>query len=248
MQANFLRTLWIMFMSVVLILSVSFRALGKSVLGTMSRKWCDQTLNTWAKRTLALLNVHYRIHNPHQISPKAGIPTIIVCNHASHYDIPLSFLIFPNISLRMLAKKELGRIPIWGNAMRAAGFPFVDRQNRRKAIENLQHVEELLKTGIVMWIAPEGGRSANGQLLPFKKGAFITAIQTHATIIPVVIRGANEILPARTWKFKLNQQVDIYVDKPIDASKYSLDNKEVLIETVFNRMHDLLLGNDHAGH
>ena len=240
MKTHFFRTLWIMCMSVYLILNLSFRALTKSACGTLNRKWCDDALLDWSKRTLALLNVHCRIYNPHQVSPQPGQPTIIVCNHASHYDIPLSFLLFPHISLRMLAKQELGKIPIWGNAMRSAGFPFIDRKDRRKAIENLQRVEELLKNGIVIWIAPEGTRSPDGQLQPFKKGAFITAIQTHATIIPVVIRGAHNILPARTWQFKLNQQVEMHVAEPIDAGIYTLENKEVLFATVFQRMQQLL--------
>jgi 1-acyl-sn-glycerol-3-phosphate acyltransferase len=240
MQANVFRTLWIMFMSVTLIVAMSLHALIKSMLGTLTRTWCDQSLVQWSQRVLALVKVHYRIHNPHQVAPVAGTPTIIVCNHASHYDIPLSFLIFPHISLRMLAKQELGQIPIWGHAMRSADFPFVNRQNRAKAIENLQRVQELMKSGIVIWIAPEGTRSNDGQLQPFKKGAFITAIQTNATIIPIAIRGANAILPPRTWKFRLDQQVDIHVGKPIDASQFNLDNKDDLIAETFDCMQKLL--------
>jgi 1-acyl-sn-glycerol-3-phosphate acyltransferase len=240
MKAGRLRTLWIMFMSVYLILGVSVRAIIKSRFGTLNRAWCDHTLNEWSTKTLALLNVHYHIYNPNQTHVQAGVPTIIVCNHTSHYDIPLSFLAFPNVSLRMLAKHELAKIPVWGHAMLKSEFPTVNRQDRQKAIQDLQYVQELLKSGIVMWIAPEGTRSDDGTLKPFKKGAFITAIQTQATIIPIVIRGANQILPPRTWQFQLNQHAEIHIGTPVNTTGYSLDTKQELIDTVFAQMDQLL--------
>jgi 1-acyl-sn-glycerol-3-phosphate acyltransferase len=95
-------------------------------------------------------------------------------------------------------------------------------------------------SGIIMWIAPEGTRSKDGKLAPFKKGAFITAIQAKATIIPIGIRGAYDILPARTFQFNINQTAEVHIGKPIDASKFTLENKEKLLEEVFQSVKDLV--------
>ena len=91
-----------------------------------------------------------------------------------------------------------------------------------------------------MWIAPEGTRSKDGKLAPFKKGAFIMAISAKATIIPMGIRGAHHILPARTHQFNLNQTAEIHIGKAIDAGRFTLDNKEELIKEVFQSMQALV--------
>ena len=141
--------------------------------------------------------------------------------------------------MRMLAKKELSKVPFLGRAMKAAEFPFVDRKNRRQAIKDLAYAKELMESGIVMWIAPEGTRSKDGKVAPFKKGGFITAIQSKATIIPMAIRGAHDILPARTYQLNINQQAEIHIGQAIDASQYTLENKNELMEKVHQEIKKL---------
>lgn len=240
MKASKLHTLWIMLASALYTVDITFRSIVKYYSGKTNRAWVDATIQGWAKRILNLVKVKCKIINPHHVEPKPGQPTIIMCNHSSLYDIPLSMLAFPRHSMRMLAKKEMSRIPIVSQGMTAAEFPFIDRKNRRQAIKDLEVVERLLKSGIVMWIAPEGTRSPTGKLAPLKKGAFITAIQAKAMIIPIGIRGAYNILPARTFQFNLNQQTEVHIGKPIDASNYPLENKEELVEKVFQSMKALV--------
>jgi len=209
-------------------------------LGTTNRAWVDKTIHVWAQRMLKLVRVDCKIINPYKVEPHPGQPTIVMCNHSSIYDIPLSMLAFPNHSLRMLAKKELSKIPIVGKGMTAAEFPFIDRKNKRQAIKDLEVAQQLMASGILMWIAPEGTRSKDGKLGPFKKGAFITAIQSKATIIPIGIRGAYDILPARTSQFNIDQNAEIHIGKPIDASKFTLETKDILIQDVFDVMQQLI--------
>lgn len=215
------------------------RAIWKSMRGTITRQWCDRELQRWSKRMLTLLHIHCSVINPYQVVPPKGRATILMCNHASLFDIPLSLQAFPHASVRMLAKKELSHIPIMGGGMVAAEFPFIDRTNRRQAIQNLEQVKQLLESGIMMWIAPEGTRSDTGKLGPFKKGGFITAIRTNAIIIPMGIRGANQILPARSRQFHLHQQAELHIGEPIDASNFSLDNKDELIKIVYQSIQEL---------
>jgi 1-acyl-sn-glycerol-3-phosphate acyltransferase len=240
MKTSKIRTLWIMILSAIYTLNTTGQAIVKKFMGNANRAWVDKTLHTWDRRILNLVQVKCNIINPYNVEPQAGQPTIIMCNHSSLYDIPLSMRAFPNHSIRMLAKKELSKIPIVGTGMTAAEFPFIDRKNRRQAMKDLEAMKQLLASGIVMWIAPEGTRSKDGKLAPFKKGAFITAIQANAIIIPIGIRGAYDILPARTFQFNIDQTAEVHIGKPIDASKFTLENKDVLINEVFQSIKHLI--------
>ncbi len=240
MKVSKLRTLWIILLSALFTINTTGQAVVKRLFGAIDRTWVDATLHIWVKRILHLVRVKCIVVNPHHIEPQPGQATIIMCNHSSLYDIPLSLQAFPHHSIRMLAKKELSKIPIVGKGMTAAEFPFIDRKNRRQAIRDLHTVQELLASGIVMWIAPEGTRSHNGKIAPFKKGAFITAIHAKATIIPIGICGAYDILPARTHQFNINQTAEIHIGQPIDASQFTLDNKEELIDQVYQSIKHLV--------
>ena len=240
MKASKIRTLWIVFVSALYVADICGRSILKQLYGTTSRAWVDATIRGFTKRILKLVKVKCIVINPNHVEPQKGQPTIIMCNHSSLYDIPLSWFAFPNHSVRMLSKKELSNIPIMGKGMTAAEFPFIDRKNKRQAIQDLQAVRQLLASGIVMWIAPEGTRSKDGRLATFKKGSFITAIEAKATIIPIGIRGAYGILPARTHQFNLDQIAEIHVGQPIDASLFTLENKEELIQQVFQSMKTLV--------
>jgi len=229
-KAGFFRTLWVATASLYYIAATCSRAVIRSYFGKTTRTWVDARMQLWAKQTLKLWNISCSVHNPNNVHPKPGQPTIIMCNHSSLFDIPLSYYAFPKTSLRMLAKKEMSRYPIMGRGMRASQFPFVDRKNRRQAIKDMKYIHKLLESGIVMWIAPEGTRALDGRVGPFKKGGFITAIHTQATIIPIGVRGAFDIIPAKTYDFYLNKAAEVHIGKPIDASQFNLDNKEELIK------------------
>jgi 1-acyl-sn-glycerol-3-phosphate acyltransferase len=233
-------TLWIMFLSACYTINTTGRAVLKRLLSDIDRPWVDKTLHIWVKRILHLVRVNCKIINPYHVEPQPGQATIIMSNHSSLYDIPLSLYAFPHHSIRMLAKKEMSRIPIVGKGMTAAEFPFIDRKNRRQAIKDLQTAQQLLESGIVMWIAPEGTRSQNGKMAAFKKGAFITAINAKATIIPIGIRGAHHILPARTLQFNLNATAEIHIGKPIDAAQFTLEDKNKLMDQVFQSIQSMV--------
>ncbi|GGI88830.1 lysophospholipid acyltransferase family protein [Legionella impletisoli] len=240
MKASKPRTLWIIILSVIYTANACIKAIFRKMTGTINRNWVDKTMRRWVDRILKLVRVNVKVVNPHDVKPKENEPTIIMCNHSSLYDIPISIKAFPYTSIRMLAKKEMSKVPVMAGGMKAAEFPFVDRKNRAQAIKDLEYARELMESGIVMWIAPEGTRSRDGTLSKFKKGAFITAIQAQATIIPIGIRGAFQILPAKTHQFNINQTAEVHIGEPIDASKYTLENKEELIERTHQVMKQLV--------
>jgi 1-acyl-sn-glycerol-3-phosphate acyltransferase len=219
---------------------VCTRSVLKYFFSTPTRPWVDKNIHIWVNQMLNIVKAGVEVINPHNTQPIPGRATILMCNHSSIYDIPLSFKALPNHSIRMLAKKELSKIPILSKGMTAAEFTFVDRKNRYQAIKDLAHARELMESGIVMWIAPEGTRSKDGKLAPFKKGAFITAIQAQAIIIPMGIRGAFDIVPAHSFEVNLGQKAELHIGKPIDASKFTMGNKDELVNLTYEAIKELV--------
>jgi 1-acyl-sn-glycerol-3-phosphate acyltransferase len=240
MKASKIRTFWITIYSLWITGLMCFKSVIRGVLTNTNRPWVDKTLHKWTKKILKSAKVQARVVNPYNVEPKLGEATIVMCNHSSLYDIPLSFLAFPKHSMRMLAKKELSKLPFMGKGMTAAEFPFIDRKNRQHAINDLMNVKKIMESGILMWISPEGTRSKDGKLGPFKRGGFITAIESKATIIPIGIRGAHNILPAKSFHLNLSQKAEIHIGQPISAAEYSLENKELLIDRVHAVMKELV--------
>jgi 1-acyl-sn-glycerol-3-phosphate acyltransferase len=120
-------------------------------------------------------------------------PQIFVANHQSIFDI---FAILANVpaSVRFVAKKELGRIPIFALAMRAAGHIFIDRKDRLGAGKAMQAAGERMKRDrLSLGLFPEGTRSPTGQLRDFKKGTFALAIQTQVPIVPLAVDGGYKV-------------------------------------------------------
>ncbi|WP_372983012.1 lysophospholipid acyltransferase family protein, partial [Marinobacter sediminum] len=130
-------------------------------------------------------------------------------------------------------------------AMRAAEFPSVDRSNREQAVKDLERARALMESGIVLWAAPEGTRSPDGKLLPFKKGCFHLALDTEAVIVPVAIRGIHQVLPARSWQINLGQPVDVRVGQPLETAGKTKAELEAVMAEVRLRL-EALLGDGEA--
>ncbi len=159
-------------------------------------------------------------------------------NHSSLYDIPLTLLAFAG-SIRMLTKKELFRVPIWGRGLRAGEFISIDRHDREQALRDLDAARDKMSDGITLWVAPEGTRSRHGELGPFKKGGFMLALQTGATIIPLGIRGARDVLPAKSLTFCLDREAEIHVGRPIDARRSTIETGDALMAEVERQIREL---------
>jgi 1-acyl-sn-glycerol-3-phosphate acyltransferase len=235
MHAKLLSRIWIMLGSIYYMSYITLYGVTLSFFNKLTRDRADNILHWWSKKILSLLNVKYKLVNPHHIIFEKDKRYVLMVNHSSLYDIPLTYATIPG-TIRMVAKKELGKIPLFGTALRAAEVPIIDRSNRKQSIQALDYAKQKMNHGVIIWICPEGTRSNDGKLLPFKKGGFIMAIEANAFIIPVGIRGAHHILPKKTWQFHLNQEVEVHLGQAIDASKYSIEEKDKLIEIVRNQM------------
>jgi len=212
-------------------LGISVYALYMRLTGTYDRRQADSILRWWSGYLLKAVKVSRVVSNPDNVGPEPGVPYIIMSNHRSHYDIPLIFTSLSG-SIRMLTKKELFKVPIWGRGLWASEFLSIDRKNHDQAMKDLETAKEKMKSGIVLWIAPEGTRSRTGKLGDFKKGGFMVAIQTGARIIPVGIEDSEKVLRPDTTDLYLNQQVHLNIGKPIDASRYTIEQRDELMQEV----------------
>jgi 1-acyl-sn-glycerol-3-phosphate acyltransferase len=148
-----------------------------------------------ARTAVRLAGVHIQIEGRDQLDRKQTY--IFMANHVSNVDPPV---IIPSLPKRtsVLVKKELFRIPVLGRAMKLASLVPVNRSNRDAAIASMHEAAEVVRSGISMTIFPEGTRSFDGRLLPFKKGPFYLALESGAAIVPVTILGTREIMQKRS--------------------------------------------------
>jgi len=209
------------------------------MLGKLNRKRVNGILDRWSASLLKIVKLKYEVYGkiPAQ---EPGRRYILMSNHASHYDIPITLQAFSNYCIRMIAKKELFQVPVWGKAMRQSEFMSIDRENRKQALLDLEFAKDKLSSGITTWAAPEGTRTRTGELGPLKKGPVVLAIQTEAIIIPFIIKGSRKVLPADTWKFSTGEKVDVVIGEPIDAKTYRLKQRKELLETVEQQFKELL--------
>jgi 1-acyl-sn-glycerol-3-phosphate acyltransferase len=198
-------------------------------LGKLTTDTCDRRLDSWSRRLLEQARISVEARGLEHLAP--GETYVVMSNHQSLYDIPVIFQTL-TLRVRMVAKTELFRVPVWAQAMRAAGFVEVDRQNRHRAVESLDNARHALETGTSIWIAPEGTRSDSGELLPFKKGGFHLALGTGARILPVSIDGTRNALVARGFNVKNGAQVKVTVHAPIDPGDFGRERRAELIEHV----------------
>jgi 1-acyl-sn-glycerol-3-phosphate acyltransferase len=182
----------------------------------------------WGKSILVVSGVKVSVKGLSNVDLSA--PYIYMPNHQSNFDIPV-LLGHLSVQFRWLAKIELFKIPIFGRAMRKAGYISIDRYNRQSAIESLKLAAGKIKSGVSVLIFPEGTRSLDGKIQPFKKGGFVLAVDAGVPIVPVVIHGTRAIMPKGKIRIYPGQ-VHMVIHKPIDTSIYTRETKEKLMESV----------------
>jgi 1-acyl-sn-glycerol-3-phosphate acyltransferase len=182
----------------------------------------------WGRSVLRASGVRVTVGGGEEIEP--GRPYIFMANHLGNYDIPVLLGHMP-VEFRWLAKTELFRIPLFGRAMTAIGCIAIDRADRESAFGSLRRAAEVLSRGVPMMIFPEGTRSPDGRLLPFKKGGFMLAIGSGVPIVPVVIRGTRAVMPKGSWIIRAGE-VALAIGRPIATSGMRPDDRDELMHRV----------------
>jgi 1-acyl-sn-glycerol-3-phosphate acyltransferase len=146
----------------------------------------------WSGWVVSFAGVKIVVENRAHLVPDQ--PYVFMANHASSLDIWAVFRVVPR-RLRMIAKKQLARIPLFGWAMWAGRFIFIDRQNGVAARRTIDEAGRRIREGASVLLFPEGTRTRDGTLGPFKKGGFHLAVNAGVPIVPVALRGTRELMP-----------------------------------------------------
>ncbi len=168
------------------------------------------------------------VQGRHNVDPLR--PTVYVSNHQSTADIPALLAALP-VNIRFVAKEQLRWVPIIGWFLWLAGHIMVDRSNTRRAIASLDAASKKIRSGTSIIAFPEGTRSPDARILPFKKGPFALALQAGVSICPVTVEGSAKVMPKNSWKIRPGQ-IAVKIGEPIDASQYSQQDRETLMRQV----------------
>jgi 1-acyl-sn-glycerol-3-phosphate acyltransferase len=210
------------------------------IVGTLvgvAESFHDRIARLWVRTLLDLSGVEVSAIGLENIS--AARPQLLLANHASYFDVFAIAHIVPS-RYRFIGKTELTRVPLWGRAWQAAGHIAIDRSDTQRAVASLRRAAALARTdGSSIIIFPEGTRSTDGRLQPFKKGAFMLALQEHIEIVPVAVYGSRKILPKGSWRPRAGRII-VRFGSPIDTAGYSDATRDDLMARVRAQLEQLL--------
>jgi len=233
-----LRTLWLAAVAIVITLPLA----GMTMIAAMIRSTSpliDKLARTWARGLVAAAGIDLRVENMERIDPAKRY--VIVANHYSYLDIPCLFSGIPQ-PIRFMAKASLFKIPIFGWALGRAGFIPIDRKNRRTAVKSFDLAADRIRKGNTIVIFPEEGRSRTREMKPFQRGAFLLAIKSQKTIIPIAIDSTYDVWPVGAfWKLKPGR-VTLRVGTPIETEKLTVRDKDRILNEARTQVQALLFG------
>jgi 1-acyl-sn-glycerol-3-phosphate acyltransferase len=188
------------------------------VVRALGRVWIRWILRTYGIRVVVegLENV------------PARAPVVLMSNHQSLVDIAaIVDTLPPSVSWRFVAKKELVRVPIFGWCLVTTGQIIVDRGNRERAVASLHRAAERIRGGASVIVFPEGTRSPDGSLRPFKSGPFHLALEAQVPIVPVTVSGSQRITPKGSLQVH-SGTVKIAFGKPIPTRGVRIEERAAL--------------------
>jgi len=189
------------------------------------------TLWTWG--IFKIGGIRVKVRGLEGLNPRR--PYVFIANHQSYIDIPVLIKALPGFQLRWIAKKELLRVPLFGWAMWSAKHIIVDRFNLSKAKASLKKAEQRIREGLSVVIFPEGTRSSDGKLLPFKRGGFVLAVKTRTPVAPVTIAGSGAVLPRGDWRIR-EGEIEVVVSEPVAVDPYRAGHTRELVSRVRSEM------------
>jgi len=182
----------------------------------------------WGRVALLANRVKVQVEGLENIRGKG--PFIFMSNHQGSYDI---FVLLGHLpfQFKWLVKKELFSIPFFGWAMSAAGYISLNRQGTRETVEAMNEAAQKIREGMSVVIFPEGSRSPDGSIQPFKKGGFSLAMKAKVPIVPISLAGSREIMPKDRLTTS-SGEIRIRIGDPIETEPYSLKDRTALMEKV----------------
>ena len=188
---------------------------GLLVPGDAGRRWQLWCARTWAASILAAARCPVVVTRLLDEAPAGGF--LYFSNHHSMLDILALFVALKDTPFVFAAKKELFKVPFIGWHLRLAGYVEVDRDHRDRAISAYaKAARQIREQGTVVTVYPEGTRSVDGTILPFKKGPFMLALEAQVPIVPIAVDGAQHALRKRTFRLH-GHPIQVVVGRPIET-------------------------------
>lgn len=186
----------------------------------------------WARSILWACGVKIEVRGLENV--ERHIPRIYMSNHQSYFDI-FGLLASLPVGFKFLLKQELMKIPLFGSAIKKAGYIPIDRADPRKAIKSMNEAADKIRGGSSVLIFPEGTRSADGRLQPFRAGGFHLALKSGCEIIPIVIVGSRRIVPKGSLRIEKGSFV-ICIGGPIPTKDLTRKEMDQLMGRVREAM------------
>lgn len=180
----------------------------------------------WARINSFFTPMTVTVMGAENMDPKTSY--VITANHQSLYDIYVLYG-WLGVDFKWVMKKELEKVPVLGPACKVLGHIFIDRSDTKKAVETINAAKKKIANGTSVVFFPEGSRSSDGVMKPFKKGAFKMALDLGLPILPVTISGTRKILPKGGINLRPGG-VTMTIHKPISVAGYSEDNMAELMD------------------
>jgi 1-acyl-sn-glycerol-3-phosphate acyltransferase len=190
--------------------------------------WVVDLARLWSRTLLGFAGVKLTVEWRAPLAKDGAY--VFMANHLSTVDIWALLAALP-FRVRMIAKKQLGSIPLFGWAMRAGRFIFIDRANALSARRSIEEAKRRIRNGDKVLLFPEGTRSRDGQLAAFKKGGFHLALDAGVPIVPVAISGSRELMPPGSYLVR-SGRVRVIVGEPIPTVGLSDADRDLLLEKV----------------
>lgn len=224
---------WLVFAPLVVILTFLFSTLTIIFAAIVNPSFASRTFAVaWAKSLSYLTPIRVEIEGGENADPERSY--IVACNHQSMYDI-LVIYGFLRLDLKWVMKQELRKVPFIGTGCEAAGHIFVERRNPKQAKHAIAAALQKLGDGIGILFFPEGTRSRGDRMLPFKKGAFRTAIDQQLPVLPVTVTGTNEILPTKTLAL-FPGKARMTIHQPIETTGLTIDDTDTVLQETRRRI------------
>jgi 1-acyl-sn-glycerol-3-phosphate acyltransferase len=232
-----LRTLWLAIVAFAVTIPLSTATIIVAIFRSTSPA-IDWIVRTWGKFLVRAAGIDLQVENVERIDPNQRY--ILVANHYSYLDIPCIVAAVPQ-PIRFMAKVSLFKIPIFGWALGRAGFIPIDRKNRRTALKSFDLAADRIRKGNTIVIFPEEGRTRTREMRPFQRGAFLLALKSEKTIVPIAIDSTFDVFPVGAKRVTPGR-VTIRIGTPIETAGRSLRDKNLMLAEARAQVETMLFG------
>ena len=231
-----IRTLWTLVVAVFATLICATTVIIAGLFGVEDRRGgiYDRCQQSWARMIVWAAGVRTVVHGAEHLSSGKEI---LVGNHVSWFDVLCLAAVLPRC--RFVAKQEVRKIPLVGPAAGAAGHVYIERENRKQALEQYKHAAARIHAGAHVIVFAEGTRGKEYPLRPFKKGPFVLAVSAEAPIVPMAIHGTISLMQKGSFRVR-SGTAHVHFLPPIATKGMTYDDRNALAARAYEAIAGLL--------